>query len=102
MSALTNFTNIIGSGGSFNGTSSPVGGITGSFGNPAFLGLAAIIIMLIIGMKLKVSIDLIILSIITMIQIIAGVYFPEWIFWIFIIGGGGIFGLGLLKVLKNR
>ncbi|MEM3063162.1 MAG: hypothetical protein QW303_06445 [Nitrososphaerota archaeon] len=108
MSNLTSFINVTTMGTSFNGTASPVGGITGSFGNPIILGIAGILIMLIIGVKMRVSFDLIALSCLTMIAILgspttvgSGIL-PDWIFWLFILGGGIILGLGLNKVIKNR
>jgi hypothetical protein len=102
MSHLTNFTDVIGNGTSFNGTDTPVAGIVGTFGSPEILGIVGILIILIIGIKMKASPDLIIISVITMLEILSGVFLPEWIFWLFILGGGVIFGLGLLKLIKNR
>ncbi len=102
MGLFDNFTNVITNGTGFNGTAPPVTGLGGTFGSPEILGIVGILIMIIIGMKMKVSIDLIVMSVLTMISILAGAFLPDWIFWIFILFGGGIFGLGLIKVIKNR
>jgi hypothetical protein len=107
MSYLTNFTNVIANGTSFNGTSTPVAGVVGTFGSPEILGIAGIIIILVIGMKMKVSPDLLVVSCVTMLSILTNsligvALLPEWIMWIFILGGGVVFGLGLLKIIKNR
>lgn len=104
MSNFTNFVNTIGTGTSFNGTSSPVGGVVGTFGTPEILGIAGIVIILVIGIVKKASPDLIMISTMTMLTVIASAFGTtfEWIQWLFVIGGGGIFGLGLIKIIKHR
>ena len=107
MSNLTGFIGVIANGTSFNNTSSPVAGIGGTFGSFEILGIAAILIILIIGIKLRFSFDLIVVSTISMLAVITNatigaVMLPEWIFWFFTIGGGIIFALGLIKVIKYR
>lgn len=100
-------TNFITNGGTINGTATPVTGVVGTFGDPIILGLAGVIIMIIIGAKFKVSPDLLVLSIVTMLSIvtnslIGSALLPEWIYWLFILGGGAVLGLGLIKFLKSR
>jgi len=110
MSNLTSFVNVIANGTSFNGTASPVSGITGVFGNPIILGIAGILLILIIGIVRKASPDLIIVSCLSMIIIASSTtistvgsnLLADWVFWLFILGGGIIFALGLLRIIKNR
>lgn len=106
-SYLLNMTNIITNGGSFNGTSSPVAGVAGTFGDPLILGIAGILIMLIIGWKMKVTPDLMIVSTVSMLAVVSDASFsanllPQWIFWLWVFGGAAIFSLGLIKVIKYR
>jgi hypothetical protein len=100
-------TDFITSGGTINGTAPPVAGVVGTFGSPEILGLAGIIIIIIIGAKFKVSPDLLVLSILTMLSIVTNslvgsALLPEWIYLLFILGGGAVLGLGLIKFLKSR
>lgn len=107
VSYLQNFTNVIATGTSFNGTAAPVAGIAGTFGDPMILGIAGIAIMLIIVWKMKVTPDLMIVFTITMLAIVTNslvgtALLPSWIYWFFIMGGLVVFGLGLIKVIKYR
>jgi hypothetical protein len=102
MSALLNFTNMFQNGMTFNGTASPVGGLPGTFGGADILGVVGLILIIVIGVKYKASPDLIALSVVTMLSILAGVYLPEWSFLLFIMAGGGVFTMGLLKFIRHR
>ena len=107
MSNLTGFVNGTITGIPFNGTAPPVAGIAGTFGSPEILGIAGIIIILIIGIRMKVSPDLLIVSTITMLAIVTNsavgvALLPDWIYWLFILGGAAIFALGFIKFIKYR
>ena len=102
MSNLTNFTGIFSNGFSFNGTASPVSGLPGTFGGADLLGIAGLIIIIAIGIKMRVPFDLLAVTTATMFSILAGVYLPEWSWLLFLIVCGAIFGMGLLRVFKNR
>jgi len=52
------------------------------FGDPMILGILGLFVILGIGFTLKVEIDTLVLSGITMLFIIAGVLLPEWLFWL--------------------
>jgi hypothetical protein len=107
MSNLTAFVNGTMGGIPFNGTAPPVAGLSGTFGSPEILGIAGILIIIIIGWKMKVSPDLLIVSTLTMLAIVTNsavgsALLPEWTYWLFILGGGVIFALGLIKIIKYR
>lgn len=107
MSNLTSMVGVLANGTSFNGTATPVSGIPGTFGGYEILGISAIVIMFIIGIKMKVSPDLLVVSCVSMLALvtmpsIGSALLPEWTFWIFTITGGIVFALGLIKVLKHR
>lgn len=107
MSNLTAFVNGTMGGIPFNGTAPPVAGIGGTFGDPLILGIAGIVIIIIIGIKMKVSPDLLVVSTVTMAAIVTdssvgSALLPSWIYWLFVMGGLVVFGLGLIKVIKYR
>lgn len=110
MSNLTDFVNTIGNGTNFNGTSPPVAGAVGTFGDPIILGAVGILLVLIICIVRKASLDLTIVSCLSMVIIASSTtisnaganLLSDWIFWLFILGGGIIFGLGMIKVIKHR
>lgn len=109
MSNITDFVGVIGTGAnvSFNGTATDTAGLAGTFGSVEILGAAGILIMIIIGWKLKAPLDLIAVSSISMLAVltnsaVGASYLPEYIFWIFVLGGASIFALGLIKFIKYR
>lgn len=107
MSNLTEFVNVMASGYCYQGTCSPVGGLQGTLGAPEIIGIVGILVMFFIGMKMKVSADLLIVSVLTMIFIVTSTaigvaYLPQWVEWLFVLPGAVIFAMGMIKVLKHR
>lgn len=101
MSNLTAFETWIGNGTSFNNTVADSQGLHGLTGTPLIMGIFALAIVVGIIAKTKPTMDLSLLLIITMMEIIAGVYLPDWIKWFFIIIGGCFLGFGLIKMKKG-
>lgn len=103
MSNLTAFESWIANGTTFNGTAALDGtGLSGTAGTPLIAGMLGFAIILIIIWKYKPTLDLSIISIITILEILAlGLGFPEWIKWLVILVGGGFFGMGLIKLKKG-
>lgn len=85
---------------SFNGTSS--GGLAGTFDTPLLLGVIGMLIILGIGAYKRAPLDLMATASVAFLSVLSGAYLPSWTFWIFIIGGGAVAALGLLKFFKIR
>jgi hypothetical protein len=100
--SLLNMTNIIGTGMNFNGTANPVGGLPGTFGGADLLGIFGLILIIAIGIKYKATPDLLVLAVMTMLSLLSGTYLPEWSYLIFLMGGGVVFVMGLLNVIRHR
>lgn len=107
MSNITDFVNVIANGACYQGTCSPIGGLQGTFGTPEYLGIVGVLLIIIIGLKMKVSPDLIFISALAMIYIVTDsiigmVLLPEWIRWLLIIPSAVVFSMGMMKVIKHR
>lgn len=109
MSNLTDFVDVIATGAnvSFNNTTPEVQGVTGTFGGGEILGIAAILIMIALGMKMKVSADLLAVSTISMLAVVTNsavgaAVLPDFVFWLFVLGGASVFAMGLIKFIKYR
>lgn len=102
MSNLTSMENWIVNGTSFNGTAGDATGLGGFAGTPLIAGVIGFAIIIFIIYKYKPTLDLSLISIITLLEImIVGFGFPDWFKWLFVIAGGGIFGFGLIKMKKG-
>lgn len=101
MSNLTTFENWVGNGTEFNNTAADVHGLGGVMGTPLIMGIFGMAIVFLIIFKAKPPTDVSMLISITMLEILAGVYLPEYFKWAFIIAGGGFLGFGLIKMKKG-
>ena len=101
MSNLTAVEDWIANGTQFNGTASPAAGVGGTFGTPLIMGIVLFAIVFFAGWKAGIPIDLMIIGSVAILEILAGVFLEDWILSLFIIGGGGMFGLGLLKLVRS-
>lgn len=102
MSNLTEIERIISNGTTWNNTAPPVAGLQGWLGATELIGLFGLGLILFICWKRKVSFDLMLLSTITMLEILIASWMPEYILWLFIIGGGAVFGMGLIRFIRRR
>lgn len=101
MSNLTTMEDWIANGTTFNGTVSDSAGFSGMAGTPVIMGILAVSVVFLIIWKEKPTFDVSILAIITMLEIVTGVFLPEYLYWIFILIGGGFLGMGLIKMKKG-
>lgn len=77
------------------------GGLIGIFGNPIFLGLIGLFFIIALGLVLRLSIDIMVLSGIVMFLILGASVLPNWLFWLAIIGAGIFVGI-IIKRLLGR
>jgi len=75
------------------------GGLIGIFGNPLFLGLAAMLFVIGLGMVLRLNIDIMILTGILILLILGGEFLPQWAFYLAVIGAAILVGLMIKRVI---
>jgi len=76
-------------------------GLEGLFGYPVIIGIVGLIIIVILGYKLDLDVDTRVLSFLTMIFILMGVYLPEWIFWITLLPIGIYAGVVFSRIIHK-
>ena len=69
------------------------------FGNPIYLGLFMLVILIAIGIAFKMTGDMFILFISLAVMIISSEFLGNWVGILFLIGSGVVFALSLRRII---
>lgn len=77
-------------------------GFANVFGNPIYLGLVLLTVIIAVGIAMKMKGDIFILFFSLGVMIVSAEFLGNWIGILFLIGAGGVFALALLRIIKRR